>query len=59
MERGKALFFSNEVGCAACHPPPTFAEDERLHIVPTLDADLRALLVRAAGETQGQQNKKK
>ena len=35
------------------HPPPTFAEDERLHIVPTIDADLRALLVRAAAATEG------
>lgn len=25
VERGRALFSSNEVGCSACHPPPTFA----------------------------------
>lgn len=30
------------------HPPPTFAADERLHIVPTLDAGLRRLLLDAA-----------
>jgi 5'-methylthioadenosine phosphorylase len=36
------------------HPPPTFAEDERLHIVPALDEDLRALLVAAANETEGE-----
>lgn len=29
-------------------PPPTFAEDEYLHIVPSLDAGLRSLLVDAA-----------
>jgi 5'-methylthioadenosine phosphorylase len=30
------------------HPPPTFAGDEYLHIVPGLDPDVRALLLRAA-----------
>jgi 5'-methylthioadenosine phosphorylase len=35
------------------HPPPTFAGDERLHIVPTLDSDLRDLLLRAARATEG------
>jgi 5'-methylthioadenosine phosphorylase len=35
------------------HPPPTFAEDERLHIVPTLDPYIRALLLAAARETEG------
>ena len=32
------------------HDPPTFAEDEYLHIVPTLDEGVRSLLVRAAEE---------
>jgi len=35
------------------HPPPTFAEDESLSIVPALDADLRALLLAAARDTEG------
>jgi 5'-methylthioadenosine phosphorylase len=35
------------------HPPPTFADEERLHIVPTLDPDLRATLLAAAGATHG------
>jgi 5'-methylthioadenosine phosphorylase len=30
------------------HPPPTFAGDERLHIVPGLDPDLRRFLLEAA-----------
>jgi 5'-methylthioadenosine phosphorylase len=30
------------------HPPPTFAGDEYLHIVPALDATLRTLLLSAA-----------
>ena len=35
-------------------PPPTLAQgDEELHIVPALDAELRALLVAAALETDG------
>lgn len=33
--------------------PPTFAGDERLHVVPELDADLRRLLVAVAGEIDG------
>jgi 5'-methylthioadenosine phosphorylase len=34
------------------HPPPSFApENERLHIVPVLDAGMRALLLAAAGAT--------
>jgi 5'-methylthioadenosine phosphorylase len=33
----------------AMHPPPTFAADEYLHIVPRLDAEVRALLRDAAG----------
>lgn len=37
----------------SAHPPPTFAGDERLHIVPELDAELRALLAAAAGDTEG------
>jgi 5'-methylthioadenosine phosphorylase len=37
----------------SAHPPPTFAGDERLHIVPTLDEDLRALLLDAARATEG------
>jgi 5'-methylthioadenosine phosphorylase len=35
------------------HPPPTFAKDERLHVVPTLSEGLRALLLDAAGRTEG------
>lgn len=31
------------------HPPPTFAADRRLHIVPALDESLRRLLLRIAG----------
>ena len=33
--------------------PPTFAGDERLHIVPELDADLRRLLLAVAEEIDG------
>jgi 5'-methylthioadenosine phosphorylase len=35
------------------HPPPTFADDERLHIVPGLDPALRRLLLEAAHSTDG------
>lgn len=35
-ERGRALFFSNEVGCAACHPPPTFASPKGFSGITTL-----------------------
>lgn len=35
------------------HPPPTFAGDERLHVVPALDEELRALLLSAAKATEG------
>jgi len=35
------------------HPPPTFAGDERLHIVPALNGDLRELLLSAARATEG------
>ncbi|MEX0759832.1 MAG: hypothetical protein WD100_09650, partial [Tistlia sp.] len=36
------------------HPPPTFAaSDERLHIVPVLDAALRGALLAAAAATAG------
>jgi 5'-methylthioadenosine phosphorylase len=35
------------------HPPPTFAESERLHIVPTLDEGLRGLLLDVARQTDG------
>jgi 5'-methylthioadenosine phosphorylase len=35
------------------HPPPTFGDDERLHIVPALDPDLRATLLEVARETDG------
>ncbi len=38
----------------SAYPPPTFAEDERLHIVPTLSAELRALLLAAARGTEGE-----
>jgi 5'-methylthioadenosine phosphorylase len=30
------------------HPPPTFATDDYLHIVPALDAEMRALLIAAS-----------
>jgi 5'-methylthioadenosine phosphorylase len=30
------------------HAPPTFAGDDYLHIVPTLDAEVRELLIRSA-----------
>jgi 5'-methylthioadenosine phosphorylase len=33
------------------HPPPTFAEDDRLHIVPALDPELRGALLDAARAT--------
>ena len=35
------------------HPPPTFAGDERLHIVPALDEGLRGMLLDAARDTDG------
>lgn len=35
------------------HPPPTFADRDRLHIVPVLDADLRRELARLARATDG------
>lgn len=35
------------------HPPPTFAVDERLHVVPELDEALRRRLLRAAREAGG------
>jgi 5'-methylthioadenosine phosphorylase len=35
------------------HPPPTFAGDEYLHIVPTLDEGLRGLLLETAREVVG------
>jgi 5'-methylthioadenosine phosphorylase len=35
------------------HPPPTFAEDDRLHIVPGLDLALRGMLLDAARATDG------
>jgi 5'-methylthioadenosine phosphorylase len=38
----------------SAYPPPTFAEDERLHIVPTLSAELRELLLAAARTTEGE-----
>jgi len=34
VKRGRKLFFSQEVGCAACHPPPLYT-DGRLHDVGT------------------------
>jgi DNA-binding beta-propeller fold protein YncE len=36
VERGEALFMRPDVGCAACHPPPTFAVDENFAGVTTL-----------------------
>jgi 5'-methylthioadenosine phosphorylase len=38
----------------SAYPPPTFAEDEKLHIVPTLTAELRELLLAAARSTEGE-----
>lgn len=35
------------------HPPPTFARNERLHVVPTLDDSLRRLLLDVAGDAGG------
>lgn len=35
------------------HPPPTFAGDEYLHIVPAFDVEVRQLLVRAARAAVG------
>jgi 5'-methylthioadenosine phosphorylase len=35
------------------HPPPTFADDDRLHIVPALDPGLRHMLLDAARSTDG------
>ncbi len=35
------------------HAPPSFAEDERLHVVPALDEGLRRLLLDAARATGG------
>jgi len=35
------------------HPPPTFADEERLHIVPVLDPALRSVLLEAARATDG------
>jgi len=34
VRRGRELFFSRRVGCAACHPPPLYT-DNRLHEVGT------------------------
>jgi DNA-binding beta-propeller fold protein YncE len=36
VERGRALFSRPDVGCAACHPPPTFASAELFAGVTTL-----------------------
>jgi len=36
VERGRSLFFSNEVGCAACHPPPTFSSPKLFQGITTL-----------------------
>lgn len=36
VERGEALFARPDVGCAACHPPPTFASPELFQGVTTL-----------------------
>jgi DNA-binding beta-propeller fold protein YncE len=36
VERGRALFMRPDVGCAACHPPPTFAISETFAGVTTL-----------------------
>ncbi len=36
VERGRALFERPDVGCAACHPAPTFASDELFEGITTL-----------------------
>ncbi|MCC6995580.1 MAG: hypothetical protein IT370_13300 [Deltaproteobacteria bacterium] len=36
VERGKALFFRADVGCAACHPAPTFASKENFRGVTSM-----------------------
>jgi len=36
VERGKGLFARPDVGCAACHPAPTFASDQRFEGVTTI-----------------------
>lgn len=36
VERGEALFMRPDVGCAACHPPPTFAVEENFAGVTTI-----------------------
>ena len=35
-QRGEALFFRPDVGCANCHPPPTFASPDLFDRVTTL-----------------------
>lgn len=36
VERGRAIFFRPDVGCAACHPEPSFASEELFAGVTTL-----------------------
>lgn len=35
-ERGRAIFFRPDVGCAACHPEPSFASEELFSGITTL-----------------------
>lgn len=51
LEPGTAVIPEDYLSLA---PPPTLAEEhQKLHIIPTLDADLRALLLAAARATDG------
>ncbi|MCP4445976.1 MAG: hypothetical protein GY811_11615 [Myxococcales bacterium] len=36
VERGRAIFFRPDVGCAACHPEPNFASEELFSGITTL-----------------------
>ncbi len=36
VERGRAIFFRPDVGCAACHPEPSFASEELFAGITTL-----------------------
>lgn len=56
LEPGTAVVPDDYLSLA---PPPTLADDdEKLHIVPVLDADLRALLLAAARSTDGRVREK-
>jgi YVTN family beta-propeller protein len=38
--RGKELFFSRQIGCHRCHPPPLFT-DKKMHLMKDIDGDRR------------------